>query len=77
LSKDQDIQIKEGDRVHVSTPGGGGFGDPLKRDPEAVLRDLYRGYYTVVWAKDQFGVVIANGKVDEEATAKLRAERAG
>ena len=76
LSKDQDIRIAEGDRVHVSTPGGGGFGDPLKRDAQAVLRDLYRGYYTIGEAEDLFGVVVADGKVDEEATAKLRAERA-
>lgn len=77
LSKDQDIQIAEGDRVHVSTPGGGGFGNPLKRDPAAVLRDLYRGYYTVGEAEDLFGVVVAEGKVDDDATANLRVERAG
>ena len=77
LSKDQDIRIAEGDRVHVSTPSGGGFGDPLKRDPEAVRRDLHRGYYTIGEAEDLFGVVVAEGKVDEAATAKLRAERAG
>ncbi|HER35108.1 MAG TPA: methylhydantoinase, partial [Halothiobacillaceae bacterium] len=47
LSKDQGIPIREGDRVHVSTPGGGGYGDPLRRDPGLVLRDLMRGYYTV------------------------------
>ena len=55
--------------------GGGGFGDPLKRDPQAVLRDLYQGYYTIVEAEDLFGVVVANGQVDEEATARLRAGR--
>jgi N-methylhydantoinase B len=77
LSKDQDIRIAEGDRVHVSTPGGGGFGDPLRRDPEAVLRDLYRGYYTIGEAENLFGVVIAAGKVDKAATKKLRAARAG
>jgi N-methylhydantoinase B len=77
LSKDQDIQIAEGDRVHVSTPGGGGFGNPSKRDPAAVLRDLYRGYYTVGEAEDLFGVVVAEGKVDDDATANLRVERAG
>jgi N-methylhydantoinase B len=76
LSKDQDIRIAEGDRVHVSTPGGGGFGDPLRRDPEAVLRDLYRGYYTIGEAENLFGVVIAAGKVDKAATKKLRAKQA-
>jgi len=76
LSKDQDIRIAEGDRVHVSTPGGGGFGDPLRRDPEAVLQDLYRGYYTIDEAENLFGVVIAAGKVDKAATKKLRAKQA-
>jgi len=76
LSKDQDIRVAEGDRIHVSTPGGGGFGDPLRRDPQAVLRDLLRGYYTVAQAKDMFGVVIAGGAVDEAATARLRADLA-
>ena len=77
LSKDQDIRIAEGDRVHVSTPRGGGFGDPLKRDPEAVRWDLYRGYHTIGEAEDLFGVVVAEGKVDGAATAKSRAQRAG
>ena len=34
LSKDQDIEIGVGDVVRVSTPGGGGFGDPARRKPE-------------------------------------------
>jgi N-methylhydantoinase B len=46
LSKDQDIQLEAGDVVAVSTPGGGGFGDPARRDPASIARDLARGYYT-------------------------------
>jgi N-methylhydantoinase B len=46
LSKDQDIVIRAGDRVEVMTPGGGGYGDPARRDPAAVARDVARGYYT-------------------------------
>ncbi|TAM95635.1 MAG: methylhydantoinase, partial [Rhizobiaceae bacterium] len=37
LSKEQDIPLKAGDRVRVGTPGGGGYGDPLTRDPKAAL----------------------------------------
>jgi len=74
LSKDQDIRVVEGDRIHVSTPGGGGYGDPLMRDPQAVLQDLMRGYYTPAQAEGMFGVVVADGAVDEAATARLRAE---
>lgn len=56
LSKDQDIQIGPGDVVHVSTPGGGGFGDPAKRKPELIARDIARGYYTAEQAREKFGI---------------------
>jgi N-methylhydantoinase B len=55
LSKDQDIEIGVGDVVRVSTPGGGGFGDPAKRDPAAVARDVTRGYYSEAEAREKFG----------------------
>jgi len=51
LSKDQDIRIVAGDRVEVMTPGGGGYGDPLARDPALVARDVRRGYFTASEAK--------------------------
>ncbi|MFZ5784218.1 MAG: hydantoinase B/oxoprolinase family protein [Pseudomonadota bacterium] len=56
LSKDQDIQIGVGDVVRVSTPGGGGFGDPARRDPAAIARDVARGYYSEAEAAAKFGV---------------------
>ncbi|MEO8079941.1 MAG: hydantoinase B/oxoprolinase family protein, partial [Caldimonas sp.] len=45
LSKDQDIQISAGDVIAVSTPGGGGFGDPAARRPAAIERDAALGYF--------------------------------
>ena len=56
LSKDQDIQLAPGDRIRVSTPGGGGYGDPRKRDPAKVARDVARGYYSREQAETLFGV---------------------
>ncbi|MFN4163963.1 MAG: hydantoinase B/oxoprolinase family protein [Ferrovibrio sp.] len=56
LSKDQDIEIRAGDRLHVSTPGGGGYGDPGKRDPALIARDIERGYYTPEQIAERFGV---------------------
>jgi N-methylhydantoinase B len=50
LSKDQDIAINAGDRVEVMTPGGGGYGDPRRRDPALIARDVARGYYTAAEA---------------------------
>ena len=55
LSKDQDIEIGVGDVVRVSTPGGGGFGDPAKRSRDSIARDVMRGYYTETEAREKFG----------------------
>jgi N-methylhydantoinase B len=56
LSKDQDIQLSPGDCIRVSTPGGGGYGDPLRRDPAKVAGDVARGYYSRADAEHRFGV---------------------
>jgi N-methylhydantoinase B len=56
LSKDQDIQLSPGDCIRVSTPGGGGYGDPRRRDPAKVARDVARGYYSREEAERLFGV---------------------
>ncbi|MDQ4136543.1 MAG: hydantoinase B/oxoprolinase family protein, partial [Pseudomonadota bacterium] len=55
LSKDQNIEIRAGDRVEVMTPGGGGYGDPAHRDPALVARDVGRGYYTPEQAETLWG----------------------
>jgi N-methylhydantoinase B len=55
LSKDQDIAIRAGDRVEIMTPGGGGYGDPARRDPALVARDVRRGYYTREQAESLWG----------------------
>jgi N-methylhydantoinase B len=75
LSKEQDIPLKAGDRVSVGTPGGGGFGDPFLRDPEAVLSDIGFGYYSENQAERLFGVALRDGRIDAGATARLRANR--
>ncbi len=75
LSKDQDIPIQAGDRVAVGTPGGGGYGDPLTRDPALVLADVAAGYYTAAQARELFGVALTAdlAAVDATATTVLRA----
>ena len=76
-SKDQDILIEAGDSITVRTPGGGGYGDPLQRDPALVARDVGRGYYTVEAAVARFGVVLdpETLTVDEAATVQRRGTR--
>ncbi len=75
LSKDQDIELAPGDVIRVSTPGGGGFGDPFKRAPAKVARDVARGYYSRRQVESLFGVALdAAGDVDAERTATLRGQ---
>ena len=76
LSKEQDITLLAGDRVHVKTPGGGGYGDPFTRKPEDVANDVALARYTVQQALDLFGVVLSpqggDFIIDIEATAAAR-----
>ena len=75
-SKFGNIPMSEGDVVEVATGGGGGYGDPLDRDPDRVLSDVENGYISRESAKSQYGVVIegepGDQSVDEEATAARR-----
>ncbi len=77
LSKQQDIPLQSGDRVVVATPGGGGYGDPLTRDPDAVKMDVMLERYTHDQAKEWFGVIITtDGEVDITATREQRKQSA-
>lgn len=69
-----DIAIAEpGDVIHIHSPGGGGRGSPLDREPERVRLDVERGYVSEAAAKARYGVVMADGAIDQDATVKLRA----
>ena len=61
-----------GDAVILRSAGGGGWGDPLARDPEAVLADLRLGYITVEDAREVYGVVLTDGALDMAATSAAR-----
>lgn len=54
--------------------GGGGFGDPIERDPEAVLQDVMAELVSLGAAGDIYGVVVSSGSVDVEATIRKRGE---
>jgi N-methylhydantoinase B len=73
LSKEQDIPLQVGDRVHVQTPGGGGYGPALSRDPHIVATDVLLGYYTEAQAKQLFGVILENGQLNIDLTRAHRA----
>jgi N-methylhydantoinase B len=61
--------------------GGGGWGDPLERDPQAVLDDVLDEYVSVEGATRDYGVVLSGSledltlAVDEDATASTRVSR--
>lgn len=76
--------LGDGDWLTVSSPGGGGFGDPLTRPLEEVRRDLDLGYISPQSAERDFGVVIAERwsvggharfSIDAERSVQRRAER--
>lgn len=76
-SKIADVKIKQGRRVRLETPGGGGWGSPLTRDPKQVARDVRLGYISHASARDTYGVVLSSdGTVDPKATEALRDGRA-
>ena len=73
-------QLEPGDVASIQTPGGGGYGDPLERDPDAVLEDVRNEKVTREKARLEYGVVLNDDgtAVDEDATAARRDElRAG
>jgi N-methylhydantoinase B len=65
--------IPDGDRLVLSLPGGGGMGDPAKRTPALVARDVRDGLVSAGSAEHDYRVALApDGTVDEIATARLR-----
>ena len=75
-SKCDNIKVAKGDLVIFDTWGGGGWGDPLERDPTAVGTDVLKGLVTQGGAR-RYGVVCdARGRVDQAATEALRKEMA-
>lgn len=67
--------LAEGDGFGARGPGGGGWGDALERDPEAVMIDLQKGIYSHWMARNVFHVAYdeQSFSVDAEETARLRA----
>jgi N-methylhydantoinase B len=70
------LRLSPGDRVRLSTSGGGGYGNPLKRDAARVRADVELGFVSRQAAETDYGVVFgADGGVNEAATQSERARR--
>lgn len=67
--------MAQGDVYYLAWTGGGGYGDPLRREPDRVARDVAGGLLSVQLCRDTYGVEIdAAGKVDQAATTAARAD---
>lgn len=76
-SKFANVPLRAGDEYIVESGGGGGFGDPLLRDPDLVRRDVEYGFISPEVAYDVYGIVLAsNGALDTKATEQRRKELA-
>ncbi len=73
------LRLAAGDQLHVFTAGGAGYGDPLQREPQAVLSDVLDRRVSARAARDDYGVVLAlgDGTVVAEETRRLRERMAG
>jgi len=73
LLKANALSLREGDVVEIRTGGGGGFGNPVERDPARVRLDVLDGYVTAEAAMRDYGVVLSDtGDVDIDATNRVR-----
>lgn len=67
------LKLSPGDVVRITSPGGGGYGAPVDRDPASVRKDVADGFVTLEQARETYGVELVNGEVDEAETAIRRA----
>jgi N-methylhydantoinase B len=66
------LRLEPGDTVGFWCSGGGGYGDPLDRDPQSVAEDFHSGLLSLSAALKQYGVIIRDGGPDIGQTAALR-----
>jgi N-methylhydantoinase B len=80
-SRYSDHVLHPGEVFSLETPGGGGLGNPLERDPQKVLNDVRNGYVTAKSARTVYRVAVdsvdGNFQLNEAETRRLRAQATG
>jgi len=72
-TKFSNVRLGHGDRVRLVSPSGGGYGDPLERDPALVVIDVCEGFVSKQSAERLYGVLLGpDGQLDEGRTEDLR-----
>ena len=75
------IELKQGMWICGRESSGGGYGNPLNRDPKRVLSDVVEKYVSIRCAREDYGVVFVGNvaedtlRVDNDATTELRLSR--
>jgi len=67
------LHLTPGDVVRVRSPAGAGYGIPIERDADKVLKDVQDGFVTPAQAEERYGVILANGAIDQQKTKAMRA----
>lgn len=73
-NKVEELKVEADDVLHFMTWGGGGWGNPLERDPELVGKEIRQQLVSVKGARTYGVVADENGQVDVPATRRLRAK---
>jgi N-methylhydantoinase B len=69
------MTMRHGELLTHHQAGGGGYGEPFLRAPEAVARDVWNEKVTERAARERYGVAVdANGIIDATETAQIRSE---
>jgi N-methylhydantoinase B len=71
---ESNVTIRRGDTFELSCCSGGGWGDPLDREPENVAEDVADGRLDTADARHVYGVILHGSSCDASATQELRAE---
>lgn len=72
--QNEEVDIDASQVILARCAGGGGFDDPLARDPDSVARDVRQGLLNAPTAAEEYGVLIQDGTVDPDATEQKRQE---